>query len=205
MALAGIYPSRNAPEIQSRSATDPFLGEIMTVGFTFCPRGWAELDGQLLDISTHTALFSLLGTTYGGDGRTTFALPDLRGRTAVHEGQGPGLSNWPLGLRRGVEEVTLTEAQMPSHSHTLPDLLLGDMNGDGEVNGLDVDPFVALLLGGGDAVAGAVGGTDAIDGLDVVPFVNAVLGAGARSVPEPTTLFLALVAVIGTAIVRARR
>jgi microcystin-dependent protein len=95
IALVGIFPSRNSG--------DPLLGEIMMVGFNFAPRGWAFCDGQLLAISSNTALFSLLGTTYGGDGRTTFALPDLRGRVPLHKGNGPGLSSRTLGERGGVE------------------------------------------------------------------------------------------------------
>jgi microcystin-dependent protein len=97
--------------------SEPFLGEIRMVGFNFAPRGWATCDGQLLSIAQNTALFSLLGTQYGGDGQTTFALPDLRGRAAIHMGQGPGLSAVNIGERAGAETVTLTANQMPSHSH----------------------------------------------------------------------------------------
>ncbi|OUS14666.1 phage tail protein [Nonlabens dokdonensis] len=97
---------------------DPFLGEITTFAGNFAPRGWAFCHGQLLAISQNTALFSILGTTYGGDGRTTFALPDLRGRAAVSQGNGPGLSNYSLGQRGGVENVTLNQTQIPSHTHT---------------------------------------------------------------------------------------
>ena len=89
------------------------------VGFTFCPQGWAEANGQLLPISQNTALFSLFGTTYGGDGMTTFALPDLRGRVPIHAGAGPGLTPRNLGSRSGTEAVTLSESQMPSHTHTV--------------------------------------------------------------------------------------
>ncbi|MEO1517025.1 MAG: tail fiber protein [Bacteroidota bacterium] len=97
----------------------PYIGEIRIFAGNFAPRGWAFCEGQLLAISQNQALFSLLGTTYGGDGRTTFALPDMRGRTAVHEGSGPGLTPRPLGQRTGVEEVTLNSTQIPSHSHTV--------------------------------------------------------------------------------------
>ena len=96
----------------------PYLGQIMTVGFNFAPRGYAFCDGQILPIAQNTALFSLLGTTYGGDGRTTFALPDLRSRVAIHVGNGPGLSSYRWGQRGGVETVTLTTAQMPAHTHS---------------------------------------------------------------------------------------
>lgn len=97
----------------------PYLGQIQPFGFNFAPRGWATCDGQLLPISSNTALFSLLGTTFGGDGRTTFALPDLRGRSIVHVGHGPGLSTISWGERGGIESVTLTQLNMPSHSHSL--------------------------------------------------------------------------------------
>ena len=98
---------------------EPFLGQIQAFGFNFAPRGWAHCNGQLLPISQNEALFSLLGTTYGGDGRTTFGLPDLRSRVPVHQGQGTGLSNRPMGQRSGVEAVTLSAAEMPSHNHSL--------------------------------------------------------------------------------------
>ena len=103
---------------QPVQAAEPFIAEIIMFGGNFAPRNWAYCDGQLLSVSSNTALFSLLGTTYGGDGRTTFGLPDLRGRTAIGPRQGPGLSNYRLGERGGVQSVTLTVAQMPSHGHT---------------------------------------------------------------------------------------
>jgi microcystin-dependent protein len=97
--------------------SEPFLGQIMLVGFNFAPQGWAFCNGQLLSIAQNTALFSLLGTTYGGNGTPTFALPDLRGRAAVGFGQGPGLSNYDLGQSTGSETVTLTVGQIAAHSH----------------------------------------------------------------------------------------
>lgn len=96
---------------------EPAIGNICMFGGNFAPRGWAFCDGQLLPISQNTALFSLIGTTYGGDGRTTFALPDLRGRLAIHAGRGPGLSNRPLGQKWGEEAHTLTTQEMPAHTH----------------------------------------------------------------------------------------
>jgi microcystin-dependent protein len=101
------------------AASEPFIGEIMWVGYNFCPRGWANADGQLLQIAQNTALFSLYGTTYGGDGRTTFALPDLRGRVSIHTGQGPGLSSYTLGSEGGQEAVALTVNELPAHSHAV--------------------------------------------------------------------------------------
>lgn len=99
--------------------SSPFLGEIQMFGFNFAPRGWAFCDGQLLSIAQNTALFALLGTTYGGNGQTTFGLPDLRGRVPLHRGQGPGLTNRTLGELSGSENVTLLTTQMPAHNHLL--------------------------------------------------------------------------------------
>ncbi|NRB47283.1 MAG: phage tail protein [Saprospiraceae bacterium] len=98
---------------------EPFIGMIVMFGGNFAPRGWAFCDGTLLSISQNQALFSILGTTYGGDGRTTFALPELRGRVAMHPGSGPGLRTRRLGEKGGVEEVVLNTTQIPSHTHTL--------------------------------------------------------------------------------------
>jgi microcystin-dependent protein len=98
---------------------DPFVAEIRIFPFNFAPKGWAFCDGQILPISQNTALFSLLGTTYGGDGKSTFALPDLQGRAAMHPGQGPGLSLHDLGETGGSETVTLLESEIPAHSHGL--------------------------------------------------------------------------------------
>jgi microcystin-dependent protein len=102
-------------------AAQPFLGEIDYFAFNFAPRGWALCDGQILPISQNQSLYSLLGTTFGGDGRTSFALPDMRGRSPVHDGgsAGGGLTRRPLGQRGGAEMVTLTPAQVPPHSHSL--------------------------------------------------------------------------------------
>lgn len=97
--------------------SQPFIGQIIMFGGTFAPRGWAFCNGQLLAISSNQALFSILGTTYGGDGETSFGLPDLRGRAAMHAGSGPGLTPRPLGQRAGVQDTTLTVNNMPSHNH----------------------------------------------------------------------------------------
>ena len=97
----------------------PYIGEIIPVPYNFAPRGWAFCLGQLLPINQNQALFSLLGTTYGGNGQTTFALPDLRGRVAVSSGQGPGLSNFDLGERAGTESISLSVNEMPAHSHSV--------------------------------------------------------------------------------------
>ncbi|WP_298420520.1 tail fiber protein [uncultured Kordia sp.] len=96
---------------------NPFLAQIVMFGGNFAPRGWALCNGQLLPINANQALFSLLGTTYGGDGRTSFALPDLRSRSPIHAGRGPGLSDIKLGQRGGIETKTLTLLELPNHFH----------------------------------------------------------------------------------------
>jgi len=149
---------------------DPFIGELMLVGYNFCPRSWADADGQLLSISQNTALFSLYGTTYGGDGRTTFALPDLRGRAPIHNGNGPGLQNYRLGQRGGTESLTVLSSNMPSHNHNVQatdaqgdkkgpglDFLAKDNNGvtiyhNGPPNKL-MDPAMITNTGGGQAIS----------------------------------------------------
>lgn len=133
-------------------AFEPFLGEIRTFGFNFCPRGWAAADGQLLPINQNTALFSLYGTNYGGDGRTTFGLPDLRGRFAMHQGSGPGLSNRRIGERTGEETVSLTTNQIPSHAH---DVLITQTEEGGEHGGLVVKQASSTgMASGGTANTG---------------------------------------------------
>src|ERR1700730_3351105 len=98
---------------------DPFVAEIRIFPFNFPPKGWAFCDGQILPISQNTALSSLLGTTYGGDGKSTFALPNLEGSAPMHPGQGPGLSLHDLGEVGGSETVTLLESEIPSHTHSM--------------------------------------------------------------------------------------
>lgn len=99
--------------------SEPFLGMLAIYGFNFAPRGWAMCNGQILPIAQNTALFSLLGTTYGGNGQTTFALPNLQSRVPVHFGQGPGLSSYDLGQAAGTETVTLNVNEIPAHTHTI--------------------------------------------------------------------------------------
>lgn len=114
LAVAGAW---TAPA-QACSGSEPLLGGACIFAGNFNPRGYALMQGQLLAISQNDALFSILGTTYGGDGRTTFALPDTRGRVVIGPGQGPGLSNYPLGAKGGAERVTLGTNQMPAHNHS---------------------------------------------------------------------------------------
>lgn len=99
--------------------SQPYVGEIRMFGFGRTPNGWQACDGSLLSIAEYEVLYVLLGTTYGGDGQSTFAVPDLRGRLPIHQGQGPGLSNYVIGQVSGTETVTLTTQQMPSHTHTV--------------------------------------------------------------------------------------
>jgi microcystin-dependent protein len=107
------------PPLKETTVSEPYLGEIRIFGFNFPPQGWASCNGQTLPISQNTALFSLLGTTYGGDGISTFALPDLQSRVPVHQGQGAGLAAYSAGQTGGTESVTLLPAQMPAHTHSV--------------------------------------------------------------------------------------
>lgn len=106
------------PSLASGQQSDPFLGQLMMTAATFCPNGWLQANGQTLSIAQNSALFSLLGTNYGGDGMVTFNLPDLQGRAPIHIGQGPGLSRINQGEKGGTEAVTLTNANLPNHSHS---------------------------------------------------------------------------------------
>jgi microcystin-dependent protein len=125
--------------------TDPFVAEIRIFGFDFAPRGWASCDGQILPISQNTALFSLLGTTYGGDGKSTFALPDLQGNGPMQWGQGPGLSLRDLGETGGSETVTLLQSEIPSHRHSLQ----ADVLDIADTNIASPNASLALSSGGG--------------------------------------------------------
>lgn len=132
--------------------TAPFIGQITPYAFSFPPRGWRLCDGSLLPINQNTALFSLLGTQYGGNGTTTFALPDLRGRASLSQGQGPGLSNYVIGQATGVENVTLLSTQMPQHTHswaastafgTQPSPAAGFLSGGQIPNGTPIPSYAA--------------------------------------------------------------
>ena len=132
---------------------EPFIGQVIMFAGNFAPRGWALCDGQLLNISQHSALFSILGTTYGGDGRTTFGLPELRGRVAVHAGHGPGLQPVNLGEKSGSSTVTLSSQNMPSHTHvaTVTNALRIAVTGEGATGD---DPEGAILASGVDTYSG---------------------------------------------------
>jgi microcystin-dependent protein len=135
--------------------SSPYIGEIRLVGFNFAPQGWAKCDGQLLDISQNDVLFQLIGTTFGGDGQQTFALPDLRGRVPIHSGTGPGLSNYQIGQSGGTETVTLTTQQLPGHTHA----------GAGAVGAADTNLSTGMPASGGpDLYANAQGAGTSIAG-----------------------------------------
>jgi microcystin-dependent protein len=121
---------------------DPFIGEIRIVGFNFPPVGWAFCDGQILPINQNTALFSLLGTTYGGNGTTTFALPNMQGSSPMNQGQGPGLSDRDLGEIAGEGTVTLLATQMPAHSHGMHGLSVAGTSG----SPVPVSPATSMAL-----------------------------------------------------------
>lgn len=150
---------------------DPFVAEIRIVGFNFAPKGWAFCDGQLVPLSQNTALFSLLGTMYGGDGKSTFALPDLQGRAAMMHGQGAGLSQRFQGQTGGSESVTLLQSEMPVHTHTMQATAL---------------PASTALPAPGNALARSSGGS-AYDGPPTgatVPMHGQALAVAGGSLPH---------------------
>ena len=145
--------------------SDPFIGEIKIVGFNFPPRGWATCDGQLLPIAQNSALFSLFGTYYGGNGTTTFALPELRGRVPMHQGTGPGLSPRQIGQKIGTETNTLNANQLASHTH-------GGKVVSSAVEGDRADPSGAYLARAEDPMqpyAGSSGSTMAAGSVQIDP------------------------------------
>jgi len=221
IALQGLYPSRSSIEPDdigiNALESDSYVGEISLFAGNFAPRGWAFCDGQLLSISSNTALFSLLGTTYGGDGRTTFALPDLRGRVALHEGRGAGLSDWRLGERGGAEDALLNLNHLASHKHTInpgPEAY-GDLDGDWDIDRFDFNTFKGQL--GMKAPPGVLASDIDNDGdvdLDDFAIIRDAFGFGVPAppaaplpaasipLPEPTTLCLLLLGGVG---IMARR
>jgi microcystin-dependent protein len=221
IALQGTFPSRNITidgTDASVTSSDPFLGEISLFAGNFAPRGWAFCEGQILPITSYTALFSILGTTYGGDGRSTFGLPDLRGRAALHEGHGPGLSSWKLGQKGGAETVQLNVNQMAAHNHIVDPAPsdFGDLDGDWDIDQFDYNTFIGQF--GMTAPPGVLAGDIDDDGdVDLddfsllrqgfgfgvpAPPASAPPAAGA-AIPEPATL--CLLAFGGLAALRRRR
>lgn len=161
---------------------EEMIGVIKMFAGNFAPRGWAFCDGQLLPINQNSALFSILGTTYGGDGRTTFALPDLRGRVSMHPGSGPGLSSRKLGAKGGTETNTLNVNQMPSHGHSVPmnaPIARGETSGDIDSNASD-DGFVKASLAQTHSQtftlnADQTGGSDPVDNIQPFQCVNYII------------------------------
>lgn len=158
----------------------PFIGEIRTVGFNFAPEGWAFCNGQLIPISENDALFSLIGTTYGGDGQSTFALPNIQSRFPIHAGQGPGLTNRIVGEAGGSESVTLTTQQIPSHNHQLfgSGTAASEQQPQGNVTGQpvtniyrDLPPFQTLNAG----VMGGAGGSQPHDNVQPFTVINFII------------------------------
>jgi len=165
--------------------SEPFIGQIIMFSGNFAPRGWALCDGQLLSISNNTALFSILGTTYGGDGRTNFALPDLRGRVPVHAGSGPGLPPARLGDKAGAAQHALTAQQMPSHTHSLH-CQTGDGTSDEPAN------HFPAKTGGGESIYA--------DSQNGAMNANAIQNAGggqAFSIMQPYQVVNFIIALVG--------
>jgi microcystin-dependent protein len=148
---------------------DPFVAEIRIFPFNFAPKGWAWCDGQLMPISQNTALFSLLGTTYGGNGKSNFALPDLQGRSPMHPGQGPGLSLHDLGEQGGSDTVTLLESEIPSHTHPLR--AFNDVGED-------------RIPGPSEAMARSTGGLLYASPASLVPLSDSALAPAGGSAPH---------------------
>ncbi|ODU66501.1 MAG: phage tail protein [Rhodanobacter sp. SCN 65-17] len=155
---------------------DPYVGEIRLLPYNFAPLNWHDCDGSLLPISEYDTLFNLIGTTYGGDGQSTFALPDLRGRLPIHQGTGPGLSTYSMGQLAGTETVTLTSGQMPAHTHTA----------------VETSGVATTGTPGGNVELGAVSGdsmyTSDISGLTPFAASNTMIGPAGGNQPHDNTM-----------------
>ena len=173
------------------SISDPTIGEITLFAGNFAPRSWAFCDGQLLPINQNQALFSILGTTYGGDGRTTFGLPDLRGRIPLHPGTGPGLPAYSLGQKGGNASVTLTENQLPRHSHTATlhgETAVGDKASPlgNMLAGTTSNPYAApnandnIAMGSDSVTVSDAGGGRSYDNMNPYLGVNVIIALGGQ-------------------------
>ncbi|MBW2273775.1 MAG: phage tail protein [Deltaproteobacteria bacterium] len=162
--------------------SEPFIAEIKIFAGNFAPRGWAFCDGQLLPVSQNTALFSLIGTTYGGDGRTTTALPNMQGRAPMHPGRGPGLTSRRLGEKVGAKTATLTSAQMPSHSHAPQGFPTAEAANPTNTRGMGAAPMYAspgTLVDMAPGMVGSTGGNQAHDNIQpylTMSFIIALVG-----------------------------
>jgi microcystin-dependent protein len=161
--------------------SDPFLGQVIMFGGNFAPRGWAFCEGQLLSIAQNSALFSILGTTYGGDGRTTFALPDLRGRVPMGSGNGPGLTPRKLGTKTGSETNTLTVGQMPAHSHAVAAQVNNDSAATTDPANHFLAPAESYATAGtaganlGGVTCGNTGGNQPVNNIQPVLVINYII------------------------------
>lgn len=168
--------------------SEPFIAEIRIFAGNFAPRGWSFCDGQLLQISQNTALFSLIGTTYGGDGRTTTALPNLIGRSPMHPGRGPGLTPRKLGEKVGAEKHTLSEAQMPGHTHNVS-------ASGGNANSNDpTDRFFGRPFGGGNLYGTAT----ALQPMATKAIPDSAGGSQAHNNLQPFLALNFIIALVGT-------
>jgi microcystin-dependent protein len=174
---------------------DPYIATITNFAGNFAPQSWMFCQGQFLSIAEYTALFSLIGTTYGGDGQVTFALPDLRSRVAIHQGQGPGLSNYLIGQMAGTENITLLTPQLPAHNHNIVSFT-GAFNASTATTGLTNTPNNAI------PAAGATVYSDVPDGEALGPMpcnsITPVVGSNAPiSIVQPYTAMNFIIAVEG--------
>jgi microcystin-dependent protein len=179
---------------------EPYIASVCITAATFCPRGYAAADGQILAIAQNTALFSLIGTTYGGDGRTTFALPDLRGRSPVHVGKGPGLSTIGQGHKGGAETVTQSIAQMASHSHATTTTADLRGKGGGGNTGDSANLTGRVLAGKNNSKIYGPGPADATMDASSIVTTTTVGSAGASQPQENRSPYLGLrycIALIG--------
>ena len=178
---------------------EPYIGQIQAFGFNFAPRGWAKCEGQLLPISANAALFSLLGTTYGGDGISTFALPDFRGRSMIHQGAGPGLPSYSIGQRGGHNSANITTQNMPSHAHTLTNGVAkisvtttagsGTNESDNGANGLNT--------GGLDMYVESPAGSDKLGGVAISGQTDANGGSQPFDITNPFLVVNVCIALVG--------
>ncbi len=153
--------------------SEPFIAEIRIFAGNFAPRNWAFCDGQLLPVAQNTALFSLIGTTYGGDGRTTTALPNMQGRAPMHPGRGPGLTTRRLGERIGTNDVTLSAAQLPPHGHSLASFNNATSNTPSSSVGIGAAPVYGAadnMVDMADSIIGNAGGNQAHNNMQ--PFIG---------------------------------
>lgn len=167
--------------------SDPFVGQVIAVGFNFAPVGWALCDGSLLSISQNPALFSLLGTTFGGDGQNTFALPDLRGRVVLGAGQGPGLQSYVLGQQGGLELVAVTGGQIGSHTHAL----------SAAATATTPTPGTGVVLGTPDAATPMYAATGTSVSLASGTVAASPGGGGAHENRPPTTTVSYIISLTG--------